>query len=109
MLCSVAYDDSSDRLHLLGTIRWLFAAKAWYPSPNANTISVYNPTFVNEITKSPKIGAVKLIKLVVSNCSNGDEAMIKLFNIFINSYSFLHNILIWRSGLGVEITSVEAS
>jgi len=89
MLCSVAYDDSSDRLHLLGTIRWLFADRAWYPIPKANTINVYNPTFVSEITKSPKIGAVKLTKLVVSNCSNGDEAMIKLFNIFINSYSFL--------------------
>ena len=42
---------------------------------------MYSPTLVNEITKSPKIGAVKLMKFTVSNCSRGDEAMIKLFNI----------------------------
>jgi len=81
MLCSVAYDDSKDKLHLLGTnpvpllpLGELFAAKAWYPIPNANTSNVYNPTLVNEKTKSPKIGVDKLVNGVVSNCSKGDKA-----------------------------------
>ena len=39
---------------------------------NDNTIIEYNPKFVKLIFKYPKIGALMLIKLRTSNCSNGE-------------------------------------